>query len=58
MASGDLHYLNIVHIKNKLMDRAAELVNSRNPALYFGLKPQPYLHYAVRRDLKYLIQDG
>lgn len=47
----------ILHIKNKLRGKAAELVNSRNPNTWDAIKNLLDTHFGDARDLTSLIQD-
>lgn len=57
MATGDQKILLVIHIKNKLKGRAAQLINSRNPSTYQEIKQLLNLHFGDSRDLSSLIQD-
>ncbi|KAJ8911541.1 hypothetical protein NQ315_012794 [Exocentrus adspersus] len=57
MAVGEHRKLLIIHIKNKLKGRAAQLINSRNPATWDEIKQLLSLHFGDSRDLTSLIQD-
>lgn len=57
MASNDQRYLLVIHIKNKMRGKAAQLINSRNPASYLEIKQLLSLHFGDSRDLSSLIQD-
>ncbi|KAJ8912178.1 hypothetical protein NQ315_006145 [Exocentrus adspersus] len=57
MAVGEQRKLLIIHIKNKLKGRAAQLINSRNPATWDEIKQLLSLHFGDSRDLTSLIQD-
>lgn len=47
----------LIHIKNKMRGRAAQLISSRNPGTYAELKHLLNLHFGDSRDLSSLIQD-
>ena len=57
MAVGNQKTLLVIHIKNKLKGKAAQLVNSRNPSSYNEIKQLLNLHFGDSRDLSSLIQD-
>lgn len=57
MATEQQRVFLIIHIKNKLRGRAAQLINSRNPASYSEIKQLLSLHFGDSRDLSSLIQD-
>lgn len=57
MAVGDQETLLTLHIKNKLRGRAAQLINSRNPATWPEIKQLLSVHFGDSRDLTSLIQD-
>lgn len=57
MATTDQKILLVIHIKNKLRGRAAQLVSSRNPGSYLEIKQLLNLHFGDSRDLSSLIQD-
>lgn len=47
----------VLHIKNKLKFRAAELVNSRNPNSWDSIRNLLEIHFGDSRDLTSLLQD-
>ena len=55
MAVGNQKTLLVIHIKNKLKGKAAQLVNSRNPSSYNEIKQLLNLHFGDSRDLSSLI---
>lgn len=57
MASTNQKTLLVIHIKNKLRGRAAQLISSRNPQSYLEIKQLLNLHFGDARDLTSLIQD-
>lgn len=57
MSTEDQKILLVIHIKNKLKGRAAQLINSRNPSTYEEIKQLLNLHFGDSRDLSSLIQD-
>lgn len=57
MAVGNQSTLLVLHIKNKLRGRAAELVNSRNPSSWDEIRDLLENHFGDSRDLSSLIQD-
>lgn len=57
MSTGNQKLLLVIHIKNKLRGRAAQLINSRNPSSYFEIKQLLNSHFGDTRDLSSLIQD-
>lgn len=57
MAVGNQSTLLVLHIKNKLRGRAAELVNSRNPSSWDEIRNLLESHFGDPRDLSSLIQD-
>ena len=57
MAVEDQRILLTLHIKNRLRGKAAELVNSRNPATWPEIKNLLEAHFGDSRDLTALIQD-
>ncbi|XP_050310841.1 uncharacterized protein LOC126746579 [Anthonomus grandis grandis] len=57
MAVGEQRDLLVIHIKNKLKGKAAQLVNSRNLLSYLEVKHLLSLHFGDSRDLSSLIQD-
>ena len=57
MSTTDQKVLLVIHIKNKLRGRAAQLVSSRNPGSYLEIKQLLNLHFGDSRDLSSLIQD-
>lgn len=57
MAVADQKSLLLVHIKNKLRGKAAEVVNSRNPNTWPEIKSLLESHFGDARDLTSLIQD-
>lgn len=57
MTVGNQKVLLVIHIKNRLRGRAAQLVNSRNPSSYAEIKRLLNLHFGDSRDLSSLIQD-
>lgn len=57
MAINDQKLLLTLHIKNKLRGKAAELINSRNPATWAEIKSLLDAHFGDSRDLTSLIQD-
>ncbi|KAJ8982457.1 hypothetical protein NQ317_000415 [Molorchus minor] len=57
MANSDQRHLLMIHIKNKLKGRAAQLISSRNPLSYVEIKQLLNLHFGDSRDLSSLIQD-
>lgn len=57
MAIDNQKLLLVIHIKNKLRGRAAQLINSRNPSSYVEIKRLLNLHFGDSRDLSSLIQD-
>lgn len=57
MAVGNQVALLVLHIKNKLRGRAAELVNSRNPVSWDDIRNLLETHFGDSRDLSSLIQD-
>ncbi|KAJ8948606.1 hypothetical protein NQ318_007610 [Aromia moschata] len=57
MANTDQRHLLVIHIKNMLKGRAAQLISSRNPHSYFEIKQLLNLHFGDSRDLSSLIQD-
>lgn len=57
MAVDTQQALVILHIKNKLRGRAAELVNSRNPTEWIGIRTLLESHFGDPRNLSALIQD-
>lgn len=57
MATTEQRLLLVIHIKNKLKGRAAQLINSRNPSTYLEIKQLLNLHFGDSRDLTSLIQD-
>lgn len=57
MAVGNQTPLLVLHIKNKLRGRAAELVNSRNPVSWDDIRNLLETHFGDSRDLSSLIQD-
>lgn len=57
MCSDNQLVLLVLHIKNKLRGRAAELVNSRNPTTWDDIKDLLENHFGDSRDLSALIQD-
>lgn len=46
-----------LHIKNKLRGKAAQLINSRNPATWDEIKELLSIHFSDSRHLTFLIQD-
>lgn len=57
MAQGNQQQLLVLHIKNKLRGRAAELVNSRNPSTWNSIQTLLNNHFGDPRNLSSLIQD-
>nr|CAH7762648.1 unnamed protein product [Callosobruchus chinensis] len=57
MAVGEQRDLLVIHIKNKLRGKAAQLVSSRNPFSYIEIKQLLNLHFGDSRDITSLIQD-
>lgn len=57
MAVDNQQLLIVLHIKNKLRGRAAELVNSRNPTTWADIKLLLENHFGDPRDLSSLIND-
>jgi len=57
MVVGEQRDLLVIHIKNKLKGRAAQLVSSRNLLSYLEIKQLLNLHFGDSRDLSSLIQD-
>lgn len=57
MSSQNQKALLVIHIKNKLRGRAAQLISSRNPNSYLEIKQLLNLHFGDSRDLTSLIQD-
>lgn len=57
MAVGNQSTLLVLHIKNKLRGRAAELVNSRDPSSWDEIRDLLENHFGDSRDLSALIQD-
>ncbi|KAJ8973092.1 hypothetical protein NQ317_006483 [Molorchus minor] len=57
MANSDQRHLLMIHIKNKLKGRAAQLISSRNPLSYVEIKQLLNLHFGDSRDLSSPIQD-
>ncbi|XP_050308276.1 uncharacterized protein LOC126744767 [Anthonomus grandis grandis] len=57
MANAQQKVFLVIHIKNKLRGRAAQLISSRNPMSYIEIKQLLNLHFGDSRDLSSLIQD-
>lgn len=57
MSTASQRDLLVIHIKNKLRGRAAQLVSSRNPNSYIEIRQLLNLHFGDSRDLTSLIQD-
>lgn len=57
MSNTEQKNLLVIHIKNKLRGRAAQLISSRNPVSFLEIKQLLNLHFGDSRDLSALIQD-
>lgn len=57
MSTRNQKALLVIHIKNKLRGRAAQLISSRNPLSYIEIKQLLTSHFGDTRDLSSLIQD-
>lgn len=57
MAINEQKLLLTIHIKNKLRGKAAELINSRNPATWAEIRSLLDAHFGDSRDLTSLITD-
>lgn len=57
MANTQQRVFLVIHIKNKLRGRAAQLISSRNPTTYNEIKQLLNLHFGDSRDLSSLIHD-
>lgn len=57
MCTETQRFLLVIHIKNKLRGKAAQLISSRNPNSYLEIKQLLNLHFGDSRDLTSLIQD-
>lgn len=57
MATSQQKLFLVIHIKNKLRGRAAQLVSSRDPQTYPDIKQLLNLHFGDSRDFTSLIQD-
>ncbi|XP_072395178.1 uncharacterized protein [Diabrotica undecimpunctata] len=57
MSSGDQRILLTIPIKNKLRDKATQIINSRKPTSYTDIKNLLNLHSGDSRDLTSLIYD-